>query len=239
MSTFDELRFIADCAYNAELYDEAFEAIEKISKLGISLSSNDRTLGSHVASIATSDGRCSLRALQWKEEKFRDQKYSASFTKLITKIKEELLDKYQRCIDMCDRFIIIATNVDDFEGLAFYYQTKANYLKHIDLIYSSEDLQIQCENCYQLGMEIANNHLPPFCALKFTIILQYSVFCYETLRQTQRAIEITEKTVSDALNYIEDADLSLDVPEYSHASNIVALLRDNLNMWKEHLLEEI
>ena len=78
---------------------------------------------------------------------------------------------------------------------------------------------------------IANNtcqSLNPCNSIRLGLALNFSVFHYEVMNNRQKACDIGEKALCDALEKIDD----VDEETFKNAKLIIDLLKENLTLWK-------
>lgn len=81
---------------------------------------------------------------------------------------------------------------------------------------------------YQTGTKLAMD-LPPTHQLRLSLALNFAVFYYEILEETEEAIAHAKRAFSEA---IERAD-QLNENELNEITSILELLKDNMTLWAE------
>ena len=83
-------------------------------------------------------------------------------------------------------------------------------------------------------MEIATAELTKANPAYLGLALNYSVFLYEIIGQKQEAIDLADKSFKEAVDLLDE----LVEDEYSEATLILQLLKDNVTLWTEEQGQE-
>jgi len=220
--------FLAKVAEQAERYEEMVEAMRSIAKLGVELTSDERSL----LSVAYKNVVGSRRA-SWKIISSMDQKETAASIKVLiqqylAKVEKELSEVCRDIIELLDVYLI-PTAVDP-EAKVFYLKMAGDYWRYLAEVAAGprrEEAAGQAVAAYRQAHALALEHLPPTHPVRLGLALNYSVFYYEILSQPEEACALAKKAFDEA---ISDLD-ALSEDSYKDATLIMQLLRDNLTLW--------
>ena len=82
---------------------------------------------------------------------------------------------------------------------------------------------------YEKANEIAEDNLAPTHPIRLGLILNFSVFYYEILHDSDKACMLAKKGFDDAIAELD----SLNGESYKDSTLIMQLLRDNLTLWTQ------
>ena len=99
---------------------------------------------------------------------------------------------------------------------------KADYYRYICESDPDEKTINKSQQCYDKAFEIAKDKISSSSSLYLGLILNYSVFLNDIKKQTQKAIEISQKACNEAKD-INDSD----------APGIISLILENIQFWTD------
>lgn len=109
--------------------------------------------------------------------------------------------------------------------LVFYLKTKADYNHYISSF--DESAKNAAINIYSYTTKLARSYLLATDLINLELALNFSVFCYEILKDTPQAIAIAKEAFDRGIESLDSID---DV--FSQDTNqILQNLRDNLSFW--------
>lgn len=145
------------------------------------------------------------------------------------KIEDELKKDCHDVIEIVDRHL---AHSNDLENQMFYLKMKGDYFRYLAEFSCDTPGDPVFQNAraaYIKGLDIAKEHLPASHPLRLGIILNFSVFHHEILKQYEKACEMTKEGVQ-----LGEEDLQ---HSHHHVTNkkdseiILQLLKDNLRVW--------
>jgi len=117
------------------------------------------------------------------------------------------------------------------EDKIFYLKMKGDYNRYIsELAFgvgTSKNAQF-CQLAYNDAIELAQAYLKPTNPIYLGVILNYSVFFHEHMRNTTKAYE----TAREAYNKAADLMPKIDDKEYDDAFPIMKQIKENLTSWE-------
>jgi 14-3-3 protein epsilon len=233
MSSERELKFfMARVADQAERHQDVIMYIKEIVDIDAKLSSDERNLLSVAYKALTGNRRTALRSVNAfledpsiQNAKEREQRLQQLRDTLI----KELCDYCQEIVDLVDQKLLPVA--EDTVTKVFYIKLKADYYRY-SVEFKEGDERTEGANkakdSYEEAMKLAVE-LPKANPQYLGLALNYSVFLYEIIGQKQEAIDLADKSFKEAVGLID----KLEEDEYSEATLILQLLKDNVQLWTD------
>lgn len=235
--TYDKYLYQAKVCVEAGRSEETLDYMEKIIKSKNSdLTEEERNLVSVASKNCVSTKRAAWRSIYGIEvrEKANNSKYQHLVSDLKIKLERELHQACDRMLTYIDQYLI--KNSSTPESKVFYLKLKGDYYRYIaefSLDDSHESIAKCSLNAYQEATEAAKS-LKSNNPIKLGLALNYSVFYYEVLNNPLEAINIANTAFNDGITNLEN----IVENQYKDATNILQLLKENINMWSGDLQEE-
>jgi 14-3-3 protein epsilon len=124
----------------------------------------------------------------------------------------------------------------DMEARAFYLKMVGDYYRYIaenargDTLSEASDKAIE----YYLQAEIVARDMKPYHVTKLSLVLNQSVFYYEVKDDIHKACALAKEALHNAKQQVDQ----MNNEDAKDALSIVALLKENLSLWKEEVEEE-
>lgn len=232
MSTGRELKFfMARVADQAERFDDVIKYINEIIDSGADLNSDERNLLSVAYKALTGSCRNTLRTVYAFLEDDSVKQIPERVQKL-EELKQSLikeLDNYcNDLIELVDKKLL--KEDQDVITKVFYVKLKADY--HRYSVEFKEDKTLGAERAkedYEKALEIAKESLKKANPAYLGLALNYSVFLFEIIGSKQEAIDLADNAFKEAVDLLDE----LSEDEYSEATLILQLLKDNVSLWSE------
>ena len=228
----DEKIFLARIAEQAERYDDMVHFIKQIIRDKLEdFNSEERNLLSVGFKNQITSKRTAIRVITKIKENPRYQKYRSAINKFQSKLEQEL---YYQCIEIVN--LIKSDCIDkanNDESRAFFYKIIGNYYRYVAEIAQGDQLETVkngAQDSYLLAHYYASN-LDPCNPILLGVVLSYSVFKYDVMRNIKEAVELAEETLKNAVSNIDEVDEST----FREAKSIIELLNENLGFWKEEI----
>lgn len=94
---------------------------------------------------------------------------------------------------------------DDAEQIAFYERMKGDFIRYEIEIASTanlkESLQNEANHCYLYAKELAENNLSAYHPVRVGIMLNYSVFCFNSKSKADNALKIAKQAYQVIVDY--------------------------------------
>ena len=97
-----------------------------------------------------------------------------------------------------------------------------------EIFKDDESIKVQAKEFYEKSQQIAE-HLETTNPVRLGLALNFSVFYYEIIMDSEGACLMAKKSFDSAIN--DMGDLSESQNEYRDSTLILQLLRDNLSLW--------
>jgi len=158
--------------------------------------------------------------------------------------KKKLLLEYRTRVEsemsaLCaDAFAIldkVISSADADEFRIYFYKMKGDYNRYLAEVSPEGETRTKAteegQKAYQTASELAEKSAPDeITPLNLGLALNFSVFFYEILRQPEAAIKLAKKAFDNAIMGLDK--LNEEDETYKDATQIMALLRDNLEIWQ-------
>ena len=131
---------------------------------------------------------------------------------------------------------LILPKSHEIEARAFYLKMIGDYYRYIAENSKGDSLMEASEKAieFYVQAETVARDMKPYHVTKLSLVLNLSVFCYEVKNDIQRAADLAKEALHNAKLQIE----SMNNEDAKDALSIVALLKENLNLWQEEIEEE-
>lgn len=216
-------------AEQSERFDEMSKFMSNIAtEFGV-LTPDERNLLSVAYKNLIGTRRASWRVLYSIEQKeiSRNNNHRAIVARDYREsIEKELRDICMDVINLSDSYLI-PNSLND-EDRVFYNKMAGDYYRYLAEFSNDKDLEEfsnYAKSCYERAKKFAIN-LPSTHPFKLGLALNYSVFYYEILKQTNMACQIAKEAFDEAMLQLDSLS-----DNYKDSSLIMQLLKDNLNLW--------
>lgn len=235
--TYNKLLYQAKVCIEAGRSEETLDYMEQIIKnKNGDLSEEERNLVSVASKNIVSSKRTAWRSIYGIEvrEKSNNSKYQHLVSDLKNKLEKELMQSCEKMLYFIDNYLL--KNSSSPESKVFYLKLKGDYYRYIaefSLGNNHEEIAKSSLNAYKQATEEATT-LKSNNPIKLGLALNYSVFYYEVLNSPIEAINIANTAFNEGISNLEN----IVENQYKDATNILQLLKENINMWSVDLQEE-
>jgi hypothetical protein len=167
------------------------------------------------------------RSAAWRTidvDEYKDNPLIAVYKK---QIEGELEFITKDVLDLLENALLPNDKGTDFEAATFYYKMTGDYYRYLAEIIADKGYDKKASENYTKAMAVATEKLKPTHPIRLGLVLNYSVCCYEILKDQKRACELAKKAFDDAIAKLDE----LDEASYKDSTLIMQLLRDNLTLW--------
>ncbi|KAF5398973.1 Tyrosine 3-monooxygenase/tryptophan 5-monooxygenase activation protein theta polypeptide [Paragonimus heterotremus] len=230
MGSRDELLFRAKLAEQTERYDEMVNYVEKIVKLGVELTPQERNLFSLAHKNFIGPRRTALRVINAAIEKGENEgsqylEYDRIFQK---QIESEMRQLSHSLIGLIETNLVKPDTTA--ESKAFYLKLRADYFRYLAEFEDGNDKNDAAEYslaAYKEAYDLACSALQPTHPIRLGIALNFAVFYYEIIHSADRACKLAKQAFDDAIAELDN----ISDESYKDSTLIMQLLRDNLTLW--------
>jgi 14-3-3 protein epsilon len=197
------------------------------------LNADERNMLSFAYKALTGSRRSALQTVN----AFLDDELIKSIPERVTKLLDlksrlikELDDYCTQLIQLTDRKLLPAAS--DATTKVFYEKLKADYYRYSVEFKADSARKAGADKAkasYESALQIANSDLTKANPAYLGLALNYSVFLYEIIGQKQEAIDLADKSFKEAVDGLGE----LTEGQYSEATLILQLLKDNVTLWNE------
>ncbi|KAB5568748.1 hypothetical protein DKX38_002541 [Salix brachista] len=269
--TRDQYVYLAKLAEQAERYEEMVQFMEKLvvgnTPVG-ELNVEERNL----LSVAYKNVIGSLRAawrivssIEQKEEGRKNEEHVVLVKEYRSKVENELSDICASILRLLDSNLIPSATAS--ESKVFYLKMKGDYHRYLAEFKAGDERNAAAEDTmlsYKAAQDIASADLAPTHPIRLGLALNFSVFYYEILNQSDKACSMAKQSyiVSQPLSFemtkvrialwytptgdchkaFEEAIAELDTlgeESYKDSTLIMQLLRDNLTLWTSDVQDQL
>ncbi|TQE06894.1 hypothetical protein C1H46_007532 [Malus baccata] len=254
--TREQYVYLAKLSEQAERYEEMVQFMEKLvvgSTPAAELTVEERNL----LSVAYKNVIGSLRAawrivssIEQKEEGRKNEEHVALVKEYRSKVESELSDVCANILKLLDSNLVPSASAS--ESKVFYLKMKGDYHRYMAEFKSAEERKTAAEDtmlAYKAAQDIALADLSPTHPIRLGLALNFSVFYYEILNQSDKACSMAKQNLGSASGKaiitseaFEEAIAELDTlgeESYKDSTLIMQLLRDNLTLWTSDASDQL
>jgi 14-3-3 protein epsilon len=233
MSGTDLKFFLARVADQAERHSDVLQFLNDIIAADSVLSPDARNLLSVAYKALTGARRTALRTVSafLDDESVKAiPERVAKLTELRSRLVVELDGYCKELIALTDSKLL--PSAADATTKVFYEKLKADYYRYSVEFKSDAERAEGAEKAkasYESALSIATAELGKADPAYLGLALNYSVFLYEIIGKKAEAIDLADKAFKAAVDLLD----GLDEAQYSEATLILQLLKDNVALWNE------
>lgn len=212
-------------------------SIEFTKKAKGELTVDERNILSVAFKNAVGSRRASWRVLTSLEQKEEKKEHGnvEKIRKYKQTIEKELKTYCDKVMGLLDETLIPSTSTD--EPKVFFYKMKGDYLRYLAEFQKGEAKNASSNKAleaYQSAHKIASEKLASTHPIRLGLALNFSVFYYEIMQQSDKAVEMAKNAFDEAIASLDN----VTDESYKDATLIMQLLRDNLTLWSSDAPEE-
>ncbi|CAN6584145.1 unnamed protein product [Malus baccata var. baccata] len=240
--TREQYVYLAKLSEQAERYEEMVQFMEKLvvgSTPAAELTVEERNL----LSVAYKNVIGSLRAawrivssIEQKEEGRKNEEHLALVKEYRSKVESELSDVCANILKLLDSNLVPSASAS--ESKVFYLKMKGDYHRYMAEFKSAEERKTAAEDtmlAYKAAQDIALADLSPTHPIRLGLALNFSVFYYEILNQSDKACSMAKQAFEEAIAELD----TLGEESYKDSTLIMQLLRDNLTLWTSDASDQL
>lgn len=230
----DTLVELAKLAEQAERYDDMSDAMKNVTDKKSFLSAEERNLLSVAYKNVVGARRSSWRLISALEEKHESNEEKKEMVAGYRKeIERELNNICEEVLVLLEKLIQIhegqkTDEAADNEAFIFYHKMKGDYFRYIaEVAADKKEASKKSEDAYTVALEKSKEKLAPTHPIRLGLALNFSVFYYEIMNQTEKACQLAKQAFDDSIAELD----KLQEDCYKDSTLIMQLLRDNLTLW--------
>ncbi|EFC41386.1 14-3-3 like protein [Naegleria gruberi] len=221
-----DVLFLAKVFDQAERYEEIAQLLKEIVQSDVELSPDERSLLSVAYKNMMGSKRNAWRIISSLQLKYENTSQSEMIKNYRIKIRNEIVDLGNEVLQLLDQHLI-PSNQSDNVSAVFFQKMKADYYRYIAELFINDENEFGkkvTENCletYNLAKSMAENFLPVTHPVRLGLILNFSVFCTEIMKDYELGRQMAERAFHEAVSELE----TLSEEFYYETITILQLLR--------------
>ena len=240
---YEKVKYLANLSLKYEQYEDSLFYVDEMVKIKEGeLTEEERDLFVSAYRIFINEKRTAWRNIYIAEAKEKEDK--SKYTPIMNEIRiqyEDIITKAcEKLIYCINTYIIKKTNSP--EGKAFFLKVKADHFRYLAEISNGQNLRKYIENALQFynGAYIESFSLKPLNSIRLGIALNNSVFHYEVLNSSIKALEIATETLNNALEELNSYSAEeLENEKTKDSFVIIQMIKDNIHHWYNEMEQEI
>lgn len=225
----------AQTAFEAKRYNDSILFFTELIRYNPRLSKTQRELLSSAYKHSISSARNSLHIIEDEiiaYEKKGDLDVVKQLDDIQKSLKDEITKGCNSFLQLIDSTLLPVTS--EAQTIVFYHKLKGDYYRYMAELSADDDLNSgRARASYEMAMKSVGDEMKMADPIYLGLILNFCVFQYEILGMKDEAIDRADVSFNEATRYLEE----LDEQEYTEATMILQLLRDNISMWKDEKTE--
>nr|GMD93159.1 14-3-3-like protein D isoform X1 [Ipomoea batatas] len=230
--------YVAKLAEQAERYDEMVDSMNKVAKLDVELTVEERNLLSVGYKNVIGARRASWRILssiEQKEEARGNEQNVKRIKEYRQKVETELSNICSDIMSVLDGNLIPSCTTG--ESTVFFYKMKGDYYRYLAEFKAADERKEAADQslkAYQASTTKAESELSPTHPIRLGLALNFSVFYYEIMNSSEKACHLAKQAFDEAISELDN----LNEESYKDSTLIMQLLRDNLTLWTSDAPED-
>ncbi|KAL3577142.1 hypothetical protein D5086_022425 [Populus alba] len=224
--TRDQYVYLAKLAEQAERYEEMVQFMEKL------------VLGNTPVGELNVEERnlLSVAYKNQKEEGRKNEEHVVLVKEYRSKVESELSDICASILRLLDSNLIPSATAS--ESKVFYLKMKGDYHRYLAEFKAGDERNAAAGDTmlsYKAAQDIASSDLAPTHPIRLGLALNFSVFYYEILNQSDKACSMAKQAFEEAIAELD----TLGEESYKDSTLIMQLLRDNLTLWTSDVQDQL
>ncbi|KAL2340015.1 hypothetical protein Fmac_007955 [Flemingia macrophylla] len=234
--------YLAKLSEQAERYEEMVEFMQKVVA-GWTPASELTVEERNLLSVAYKNVIGSLRAawrivssIEQKEEGRKNEEHVNLVKEYRSKVEKELSQVCSSILNLLDSHLVPSAAAS--ESKVFYLKMKGDYHRYLAEFKVGDQRKTAAEDTmlsYKAAQDIAYADLPPTHPIRLGLALNFSVFYYEILNQSDKACGMAKLAFEEAIAELD----TLGEESYKDSTLIMQLLRDNLTLWTSDVQDQL
>ena len=234
--------YLARVSHLSGMPEEAIKYAEELIKLkNGNITEEERNILFSSLKTLINTRRDSWRTVNALESK--EIKNQSSLLERVSELKLTLSNEIEQYInkgiELIDNNLFKEANNDELKVI--YSKIKGDYMRYIIEILPKDNeeeknaLKEKAEENYKIGLNLCDT-LNNLNTTKVGLLLNYTVFLYEIMKDYKTAYAIANDTYQKTMKSVKDENLDLNV--FKDLNKLVNLLKDNISKWSETVKQE-
>eukprot|EP00440_Ansanella_granifera_P036585 gb/GFBE01039690.1/.p1 GENE.gb/GFBE01039690.1/~~gb/GFBE01039690.1/.p1 ORF type:complete len:247 (+),score=60.83 gb/GFBE01039690.1/:1-741(+) len=229
--TREENLYMAKVAKECERWEDTMEYMKRVvaRAAGEAMSAEERNLFSSACKETVTSRRQALRAIKARVKASRalPAEAQSDIQAYHDRVEQELNTICKETIAVISEQLL-PTASSDAESQVFYLKMVGDYYRYLAENSDDETYRSNAQQSYSDATSVANANLPVWHPVTLGLALNFSVFCYEVLKDEQGAIKLALDANSRAMEAVDQADEA----SLQDGQAILERLHQNLQLWK-------
>ncbi|KAK4744535.1 hypothetical protein SAY87_010847 [Trapa incisa] len=240
--TREQYVYLAKLAEQAERYEEMVQFMQKLV-LGATPAGELTVEERNLLSVAYKNVIGSLRAawrivssIEQKEEGRKNDEQVVLVKEYRSKVEVELSEVGASILRLLGANLF--PSAASSESKVFYLKMKGDYHRYMAEFKIGDERKAAAEDTmhsYKDAQDIAAADLAPTHPIRLGLALNFSVFYYEILNQSDKACWMAKQAFEEAIAELD----TLGEESYKDSTLIMQLLRDNLTLWTSDVQDQL
>ncbi|KAK8624223.1 hypothetical protein V6N13_065575 [Hibiscus sabdariffa] len=177
-----------------------------------------------------------VSSIEQKEEGRKNEEHVVLVKEYRSKIESELSDVCASILNLSESNLI--PSATSSESKVFYLKMKGDYHRYLAEFKAGDERKAAAEDTmlsYKAAQDIALADLAPTHPIRLGLALNFSVFYYEILNQSDKACSMAKQAFEEAIAELD----TLGEESYKDSTLIMQLLRDNLTLWTSDVQDQL
>lgn len=242
MSEIDDKLYLARVCHLSGLPEEALKYIEEVIILkNGDINEEEKNLLFNSLKTLINFRRESWRTINALESK--EIKNNSHLLPRVTELKLSLAEEIKKLVDKGIELIdkkLLKENISD-ELKVMYHKIKGDYIRYIIELTSKDKeeeiniLKDQADDNYKIGLNLSES-LNNLSTTKISLILNYSVFLYEVIKDYKNAYVLANNTYQTTMKSLNEDNYDLSL--LKDLNKMLNILKENISKWGETVVPE-
>ena len=242
MSEIDDKLYLARVCHLSGLPEEALKYIEEVIILkNGDINEEEKNLLFNSLKTLINFRRESWRTINALESK--EIKNNSHLLPRVTELKLSLAEEIKKLVDKGIELIdkkLLKENISD-ELKVMYHKIKGDYIRYIIELTSKDKeeeiniLKDQADENYKVGLNLSES-LNNLSTTKISLILNYSVFLYEVIKDYKNAYVLANNTYQTTMKSLNEDNYDLSL--LKDLNKMLNILKENISKWGETVVPE-
>lgn len=242
MSEIDGKLYLARVCHLSGLPEEALKYIEEVIILkNGDINEEEKNLLFNSLKTLINFRRESWRTINALESK--EIKNNSHLLPRVTELKLSLAEEIKKLVDKGIELIdkkLLKENISD-ELKVMYHKIKGDYIRYIIELTSKDKeeeiniLKDQADENYKMGLNLSES-LNNLSTTKISLILNYSVFLYEVIKDYKNAYVLANNTYQTTMKSLNEDNYDLSL--LKDLNKMLNILKENISKWGETVVPE-
>ncbi|CAN1340835.1 14-3-3-like protein B (Fragment) [Linum perenne] len=175
-----------------------------------------------------------VSSIEQKEEGRKNEEHVVLVKDYRSKVENELSEICASILRLLDSNLVPSATTS--ESKVFYLKMKGDYHRYLAEFKVGDERKAAAEDTMlSYKEETAAADLAPTHPIRLGLALNFSVFYFEILNQSDKACSMAKQAFEEAIAEID----TLGEESYKDSTLIMQLLRDNLTLWTSDVQEQL